>query len=107
MLLNTTLNVRKEHHNNLHSINMWSPFISRVLEELNNSKNPLCFIFIGDIACKHSESIDQFSHLVINVEDHPVDAVAQKRAWKYEDCFSRARDFLLEDKDNHRNKQIW
>jgi uracil-DNA glycosylase len=91
-LLNTILTVEKNRP--LSHANMgWQQFTKFTLEQLKQKK--LVWILMGAEAQK-LEKIASRNHLVIKTE-HPAAASYGERAWRHNDCFIKANEYLKEE----------
>lgn len=109
LLLNTTLTVQKANPNSHQKIG-WSIFTDKIIQELNNKKEPIVFILWGKNAISKKSLITNTNHLILT-STHPSPLSANKAsteapAFFGSKQFSKANKFLKEHNSEEINWQI-
>lgn len=99
-LLNTVLTVR-EHQANSHKNIGWSIFVNRVIEELNNKKEPVIWLLWGGNAKQYRPLLNNPNHLVLQ-SVHPSPLSANRGGWFGNQHFIKTNEFLR----NHGQTEI-
>ena len=103
LLLNTALTVRA-HEANSHKGIGWEVFTDRIIELLNNRKDPVIFVLWGANARKKIELIDTSRHYILEAP-HP-SALSARRGFFGCNHFSKINKILIELDKNPIDWQI-
>lgn len=73
-------------------INMWKPFISHVIKILNNNRDRLAFVLMGEWAQSYKDLLDNNSFAIYECP-HPIEAIWNKGKWESNNVFSAVTAF--------------
>ena len=94
LMLNTVLTVEKDKPAS-HKAKGWEVFTDRVIEELNNSEQPLVFMLWGNYAKSKAQLINNPKHLILE-SAHP-SPFSARNGFFGNNHFKLANDFLLKN----------
>lgn len=85
LLLNCSLTAGQGRFDLFH-YNIWKPFISFVLKRINQRKDAMGFILLGDPAKEFQDLLDNTSYGIFQAE-HPQAAITENREWNSNNVF--------------------